>query len=102
MEAIVSRSAGIDIGKAVLKATVRVQGDHGRRTRREVRSFGTTTAQLLALRDWLVTEAIQSSIECRHGSLRAESLSDRTPFANLTVAQHALSGNNAARCFVVA
>ena len=31
MEAIVSRSAGIDIGKAVLKATVRVQGDqqHG-------------------------------------------------------------------------
>jgi transposase len=58
MEAIVSRSAGIDIGKAVLKATVRVQGDHGRRTRREVRSFGTTTAQLLALRDWLVTEGV--------------------------------------------
>ena len=58
MEAIVSRSAGIDIGKAVLKATVRVQGDHGRRTRREVRTFGTTTAQLLALRDWLVAEGV--------------------------------------------
>jgi hypothetical protein len=28
MEAIVSRSAGIDIGKAVLKATVRVQSRH--------------------------------------------------------------------------
>ena len=51
MEAIVARSAGIDIGKAVLKATVRVQGDHGSRTRREVRTFGTTTAQLLAVRD---------------------------------------------------
>jgi transposase len=58
MEAIVSRSAGIDIGKAVLKATVRVQGDHGRRTRREVRTFGTTTGQLLALRDWLVAEGV--------------------------------------------
>jgi hypothetical protein len=67
MEAIGSRSAGIDIGKAVLtgrstgvssasdraqRRTVRVQGDHGTRTRREAR---TTTAQLLALRDWLVT-----------------------------------------------
>jgi transposase len=51
MEAIVSRAAGIDIGKAVLKATVRVQGEHGRKTSREVRTFGTTTGQLLALRD---------------------------------------------------
>ena len=42
MEAIVSRAAGIDIGKTVLKATVRVQGDHSKRTRREVRTFGTT------------------------------------------------------------
>ena len=58
MEAIVARSAGIDIGKAVLKATVRVQGDRGSRTRREVRTFGTTTAQLLALRDWLVAEGV--------------------------------------------
>jgi hypothetical protein len=42
MEAIVSRAAGIDIGNAVLKATVRVQGDHGRKTRREERTFGIT------------------------------------------------------------
>ena len=58
MEAIVSRSAGIDIGKTVLKATLRVQGDHGRRTRREVCTFGTTTVQLPALRDWLVAEGV--------------------------------------------
>jgi transposase len=56
MEAIVSRAAGIDIGKAVLKATVRVHGEHGEKTRREVRTFGTTTGQLLVLRDWLVAE----------------------------------------------
>jgi len=58
MEAIVSRAAGIDIGKAVLKATVRVQGEHGRKTSREVRTFGTTTGQLLVLRDWLVAEGV--------------------------------------------
>ena len=39
MEAIVSRAAGIDIGKAVLKAAVRVQGEHGEKTRRAVRTF---------------------------------------------------------------
>jgi transposase len=58
MEVIVSRAAGIDIGKAVLKAAVRVQGGGGRKTRCEVRTFGTTTSQLLALRDWLVGEGV--------------------------------------------
>jgi len=58
MEAIVSRSAGIDIGKAMLKATVRVQGGQRGKTRREVRTFGTTTPQLLALRDWFVAEGV--------------------------------------------
>lgn len=58
MEAIVSRCVGIDIGKATLTATVRVQGGRGRKTRREVRTFRTTTGQLLALRDWLVAEAV--------------------------------------------
>jgi transposase len=58
MEVLASRAAGIDIGKAVLKAAVRVQGERGRRTRCEVRTFGTTTAELLALRDWLVAEGV--------------------------------------------
>jgi transposase len=58
MEAIVSRAAGIDIGKAELKAAVRVQGARGGKTRCEVRTFGTTTPELLALRDWLVAEGV--------------------------------------------
>lgn len=58
MEVIVSRCCGIDIGKATLKATVRVQGRPGRKTRREVRTFATTTARLLELREWLVTERV--------------------------------------------
>jgi transposase len=58
MEVIVARCAGIDIGKATLKATVRVQGWRGRKTRREVRTFGTTTGQLLELREWLIAEQV--------------------------------------------
>jgi transposase len=58
VDTIVERCAGIDIGKASLKATVRVQGGQGRKTRREVRTFGTTTPQLLRLRDWLVDEQV--------------------------------------------
>jgi transposase len=51
MEAVVERCAGIDIGKATLKATVRVQGGARRKTQREVRTFQTTTPDLQALRD---------------------------------------------------
>lgn len=58
MEPIVLRCAGIDIGKATLKATVRVQGGPRRKTRREVRTFATTTAELLRLREWLVAEQV--------------------------------------------
>jgi transposase len=58
MEPIVQRCAGIDIGKATLKTTVRVQGGPGQRTRREVRSFAATTSELLRLRDWLVGEQV--------------------------------------------
>jgi len=58
VEVIASRCAGIDIGKETLKATVRVQGGRGRKTRREVRTFDTTTGRLLELRDWLVAEGV--------------------------------------------
>lgn len=58
METVVARCAGIDIGKATLKATVRMQGGARRTTRREVRTFQTTTPDLLALRDWLVQEQV--------------------------------------------
>lgn len=58
MDPIVPRCVGIDIGKATLKATLRVQGGPGRRTRREVRTFQTTTAELLRLRDWVMKEQV--------------------------------------------
>jgi transposase len=54
----VERCAGIDVGKATLKATVRVQGGPGRKTRREVRTFKTTTPELWRLRGWLLAEGV--------------------------------------------
>jgi transposase len=51
---VVTRVAALDIGKASLVACVRVPHEDkpGRRVQ-EVRTFATTTAALLELRDWL-------------------------------------------------
>lgn len=53
MEVYAERVAGIDIGKAQLKACVRVPGKRSGTFRHEVRTFGTTTKSLLKLQDWL-------------------------------------------------
>src|SRR6478609_11100738 len=51
VEVLVERCAGLDVGKADLKACVRVPGARGRR--QEIRTFATTTRELLELREWL-------------------------------------------------
>ena len=51
MEVLHERCAGLDVHKATVVACLRVQ-EHGR-IRREIRRWGTTTAELLALGDWL-------------------------------------------------
>jgi len=62
----VERIAALDLGKAELEACVRLPhpSKPGRRVQ-EVRSFGTRTAQLLALADWLrcnqVTRVVMES-----------------------------------------
>jgi transposase len=58
MEVYEQRVAGIDIGKAQLKACVRVPGRRAGTFRREVRTFATTTPGLLELRDWLRQEGV--------------------------------------------
>ena len=58
METVVQRCAGIDIGKADLKACVRVPGGRGGRHREVVRTYQTTTAALLELADWLSEERV--------------------------------------------
>ena len=52
MERIVERGCGVDVHKESVAACLRVPGANGQRLQ-EVRTFGTTAAELLALRDWL-------------------------------------------------
>lgn len=54
---VVERCAGLDVHKDTVVATVRVPGEHGKR-REHVHTFGTTTIELLALRDWLQSYAV--------------------------------------------
>lgn len=52
MEAIVERCCGLDVHKKTVVAC-RLVGTPGKRAQKEVRTFGTTTSELEAMRDWL-------------------------------------------------
>jgi transposase len=52
MERVLERCAGLDVHKKTVTACVRGPGASGDRVQ-HVRTFGTTTAELLTLRDWL-------------------------------------------------
>ena len=54
MDVPVERCAGLDIGRADVKACLRLPRPSGRGRSSEVRTFRATTAGLLELRDWLV------------------------------------------------
>jgi hypothetical protein len=55
--AIGGLGAGLDVHKKTVAACLRVPGSHGERVQ-EVRTFGTTTAELLVLRDWLEAHGV--------------------------------------------
>jgi transposase len=57
VEVLVERCAGLDVGKAGLKACVRVPGPRGGR-RRQVKTFATTAGALLQLRQWLIEQDV--------------------------------------------
>jgi transposase len=52
MDALIERCAGLDVHKDTVTACVRVPGPSGERTE-DTHTFGTTTPEVLALRDWL-------------------------------------------------
>jgi transposase len=58
MDIVVARCAGLDVHKDTVVACVRTPGSDGQRAE-QVRTYGTTTAELLALRDWLVAEQVR-------------------------------------------
>ena len=55
MERVYERCCGLDVHKETVVACLRVPGERGRR-RIEVRTFGTTTPELLAFGDWLTEQ----------------------------------------------
>jgi transposase len=57
MERLLERVAGLDVPKKTVAVWVRGPGPRGRRTE-EVRTFGTTTMERLALRDWLEAQGV--------------------------------------------
>ena len=52
MERVLERCAGLDVHRDTVAACIRLPGAHGRPAQ-HIKTFGTTTAELLALRDWL-------------------------------------------------
>jgi Transposase len=57
MERMIERACGLDVHKTTITACVRVVGPRGERLQ-EVQTFGTTSPELLALRDWLEAQAV--------------------------------------------
>ena len=57
MEVIIPRCAGLDVHKRIVVVCVRRLGPDGQISQ-EVRTFGTLTADLLSLADWLVANGV--------------------------------------------
>jgi transposase len=57
MDRLIEHCAGLDVHRDTVAVCVRVPGPD-RRRRQEIRTFGTTTADLLTLRDWLAAHAV--------------------------------------------
>ncbi|MCX2935037.1 IS110 family transposase [Mycobacterium sp. CVI_P3] len=58
MEVVHSRCAGLDVSKKDVKACVRIQGQGRRGTSTTVTTWGSTTGEILALREHLVAEQV--------------------------------------------
>lgn len=57
MERVVERGCGLDVSQKTVAACVRVPAPNGGR-QELIRTFGTMTAELLALRDWLLAHGV--------------------------------------------
>ncbi|WP_236620358.1 IS110 family transposase [Sporolactobacillus laevolacticus] len=53
MDALLSRCAGLDVHQETVVACV-LYGEPGQKVNKQIRTFGTTTKELLALSDWLL------------------------------------------------
>ena len=62
MEVLYRRCAGVDVSKRDAKVCVRIQGSGCRATSSEVTTWGSTTNQILALRDYLKTAGVEAVV----------------------------------------
>lgn len=58
MQTLVERCCGLDVHQATVVACRLVVGQNGR-VQKQLRTFGTTTGELLSLRQWLIAEGCQ-------------------------------------------
>jgi transposase len=58
MERLIERCCGLDVHKATVSACVRVTQRPGGEVKQEVRTFATTTPELLSLREWLSEQRV--------------------------------------------
>jgi transposase len=87
MEVLYTVCCGLDVHKASVTACLRSPGD-GPRRRQEVRTFGTTTRELLRLADWL------TAARCTHVAMESTGIFWR-PVYNLLEGSFELSLVNA-------
>ncbi len=78
MERVIERGAGLDVHKKAVAECLRVLGSHGERIQ-QVRTFRTTAAELLALRDWLEAHGVTHVALERTGVYRRVHLSGGAP-----------------------
>lgn len=76
MRTLIRRCCGLDVHQASIVACL-LDGAPGRKVRKEVRSFATTTAGLLMLRDWLKQE------RCSHVGMESTGIYWRALYALL-------------------
>lgn len=62
MEVLYRRCAGVDVSKRDAKVCVRIQGSGRRATSSEVTTWGSTTNQILALRDYLKAAGVEAVV----------------------------------------
>ena len=65
MDVLSERCCGLDVHKETIAACVRIGGRSGRATQ-EVRTFRTTAADLLTLRDWLAAYGVNACGDGEH------------------------------------
>jgi transposase len=86
METIVERCCGLDVHQATIVACLLV-GHAGQKPRREVKTFRAMTQDLLALRDWLLSEG------CTHVGMESTGVYWKPVYAVLESAFQLVVGN---------